>query len=111
MSHLRRILPFIESLRHSPVRNQLAILKSFPASVTDGIIEVLYNILSANIKVKNSRYRQVLYKNRKKLEEIYSTSRNKAVRKRVLYKQRGGFISAMLPIIAATLSGIIGSAL
>ena len=109
MKPLQRVLPFIQILKHVPNPRKLDVLRSFPAYVTDDIIEVLYNILSNNIPVKNSRHRAVLNKNHNQLSELYASSRNKRKRQQILYKQKGGFLGALLPLIISALGGVLAS--
>ena len=110
MAHLQRTLPFIQTLKRVPNQKKKNILKNLPSFVTDDIIEVLYNILSNNFKVKNSHHRQVLQKNRSKLEHLYSARQNKKNRNKIFYNQSGGFIGSVLPLIVSVIGSIIAAA-
>jgi hypothetical protein len=83
-----------------------------PSYVVDDIIEVLYNILQGNCKL-NKRQIQLLRKHKAPLTKFYSNvSKEKKRRNRqIIYKQSGGFIGGILPIITSVLSGLVGSAI
>ena len=86
-------------------------LKSFPTFVLDDIVEILYNILSENITSRSPKLRDFLEAKRTTLNNIYKVARSPSKRKQIILRQKGGFIVAMIPIIASALGGLVGTAL
>jgi len=104
----KRAVPFIKVLHQSnPRLNKTEILKKFPTYVTDDMMEILHNILIGKLKVKAGQ-RQQLTKQRKSMHEFENLSSLKS-RRNFVYKQRGGFLSVILPIIASVLGGLFHS--
>jgi hypothetical protein len=106
----KRALPFIKILHKNigPRVNKSAILKHFPPYVTDDIVEILHNILIGKLDVKACQ-RKLLAKQRKKMHEFENLPPSLKRRRDFVHKQRGGFLGAILPIIASVLGGLIGS--
>lgn len=115
LKKFRRSYPYITLLHKGIKQNKdkLAILKSFPDFVLSDLIEVLFNILQGNCHISKKQLHQI-QKQRKSVTQFYkSIQRTKSHkgRKKVLYKQKGGFIGALLPIVASIASGLASSAL
>ena len=100
---LRRGIPFFKVLL--TVKDKKGMLNTFPNYVLDDIVEILYNIIHGNIQV-TKKAAGVLKKQKHMLLSI-SKSKSGAGRRRMFYKQTGGFIGAVIPIIA----GLLASAL
>ena len=99
---------FVKVLDKSKPRvNKSDILKKFPEYVTDDIIEILHNILIGKLNVKASQ-KKVLAKNKKKMHEFANLPSLKK-RRNFIYKQKGGFLGAILPVIASVLGGLFTS--
>ena len=99
----RRSLPFIKVLAKSKPRvNKVEILKKFPDYVTNDIIELLFNILTGNVPVRAAQ-RAALSKHRRAMH-TFANLRNLSSRRNFVYKQKGGFITTILPLIAGLLS-------
>ena len=115
MKRLRRSYPYIMFL-HNRVRenkDKMTILRSLPDFVAADVIELLYNILQGNCHVTKQQIAQIK-KQRKSITNIYKSiqnSKSQKSRKNLLYKQKGGFIGSILPIVASIASGLVGSAL
>ena len=100
-----RALPFVKVLDKSkPHVNKSDILKNFPDYVTDDIVEILHNILIGKLSVKPSQ-KKILAKNKKKMHEFANLPSLKK-RRNFIYKQKGGFLGAILPVIASVLGNL-----
>lgn len=109
---LKRTLPYLKSLKRVVGDTQKRnLLKTFPAFVVDDIVEILYNILHRNVPVKSHRHLSVLRKKKKTLAGIVAKHKHPRLRKQLVYQQKGGFISAILPILTSVLGGVLSSAL
>jgi len=101
-----RSLPFIKVLLKSKGKiNKTELLQKFPDFVTDDITEMLYNIVMGHIPVKTKQVKK-LKAFKKPLLKLVNLKNNKK-RKRFIYKQKGGFIGTLLPIIASLVGGIL----
>lgn len=100
-----RALPFVKVLDKSkPHVNKSDILKKFPEYVTDDIVEILHNILIGKLNIKPNQ-KKILAKNKKKMHEFANLSSLKK-RRNFIYKQKGGFLATILPIIASVLGSL-----
>lgn len=101
----KRALPFVKILHKSrPAVNKTEILQKFPGFVTNDIIEILHNILIGKLNVKAAQ-KKLLAKHKKKMYEFSNLPTLKS-RRSFIYKQRGGFLGAILPIIASVLGNL-----
>ena len=106
-SNFKRTLPYLKILHKSKNNvNKLELLKKFPTHVMNDIIELLYNILIGSVGVKANQ-KKLLSRHRRKMYEFASLPSLKT-RRDFIYKQKGGFLGAILPILASVLGGIIG---
>ena len=106
---VNRSMPFIKILIKSKgTVNKAELLRKFPDFVTNDIIESLYNVVMGNIAVQKTQVKQ-LKKYKKPLLHLINLP-NKDKRKKFIYKQKGGFLGAVLPIIASLVSGIVANA-
>ena len=105
--HIKRTLPFLKVLLNSPTSRRAAILKTFPQFVVDDIVEILYNVVYGNVKIRNGQYKKVLKNEKAPLLKLIKLAPKKHMRRRFIYKQSGGFIGALLPIIASIATGIL----
>ena len=108
---LKRTLPYLNLLKTVDEKAKKKMLKSFPSFVIDDMVEILYNILSKNVTLRNPKFREVIDERKRVLSNIYGLARQRTKRKKVLLQQKGGFLGAMIPIIASVLGGLAGSAL
>ena len=109
MSQIRekytRTLPFVRVLDKSKSSvNKNDILKTFPVYVSNDIIEILYNILIGKLHVKSSQ-KKTLAKYRTQMREFANLPSLKTKRK-FIHEQKGGFLGALLPIIASVLGSL-----
>lgn len=104
---LKRTLPYITLLKDTPDHLKKKRLATFPEFVLDDIIEILYNILYRNINVRNAKHMSSLLKNKNTLSRIVGAHKQKSKRRKLMRQQSGGFLAAILPILAATLSSIL----
>ena len=98
---IERSIPFFTALLKSQKSMRMKILQSFPTYVIDDLIEIILNIVRGNVNVSQGK-KEVLKKHRKSLLTLVNTKNKKLMRK-VMNKQRGGFIAALLPIALAAL--------
>jgi len=113
LKRLRRSYPYIAML-HNDIkqnRDKVAVLKSLPDFVVRDLVEILYNMLQGNCKITKSQLTR-LQRQKKKLANFYQSIRNaktQKARKAVLYKQKGGFLGAVLPVLSTIASGLLRS--
>ena len=108
---LKRTLPYLRLLMVAPPRNRTNMLKSYPAFVIHDMVEILYNILCNNVTLRNSNYIKTMNSKQTSLNNIFQVARKPKLRKKVLLSQNGGFLGAMVPIVASVLGGLAGTAL
>ncbi len=103
MYKFKRSVPYFRSLIKSSKRMQF--LKECPRFVIDDICEILYNVLKGNVTV-SQKFGQVVQKHNKKMGDFIGLKKHSA-RKTFLRKQHGGFLGALIPLIA----GVIGASI
>ena len=108
---LRRTLPYLNLLKTVDDKSKKRMLKSFPPFVIDDMVEILYNILTKNVALRNPKFRKEISARQKTLNRIYGVARKRNERKKVMLGQKGGFLGAMIPILASVVGGLAGSAL
>ena len=114
---LKRSLPYIQALLKVKENKERTLLfKKCPDFVASDMVEVLYNILLKNCDI-SCKHKHVLMKNKCHLASLVHTAKKKRGRrnkakymKNVMYKQKGGFLGALLPIISTVLGGLVRSA-
>jgi hypothetical protein len=79
---------------------RMNILHSFPSFVVDDIIEILYNVVLGKVDI--GRRKVKLHKHKKALLELVNI-KSKNGRRKVIYKQTGGFLGALIPIVLSVL--------
>jgi hypothetical protein len=105
-SSFSRTVPFLKILHKSKPRvNKIELLKKFPDFVINDIIELLYNILIGNVNIKPNQ-KKALAKHKKTVYKFASLPSLKS-RRNFIYKQKGGFLTAILPIIASLIGGLV----
>ena len=108
---LKRTIPYLRLLMVAPPQNRVKMLKSYPSFVVDDMVETLYNILAKNIKLRNPKYLKLIKSKRRVMSKLYKVARQPKERKKVILNQRGGFIGAIIPLIASALGGLASTAL
>jgi hypothetical protein len=104
---VKRSLPYIKILVHSKKNaDKIDLLRDFPLYVVNDITEILFNIITGKLKVCDKDVKR-LKKYKKPLLRLVNTP--KKSRKTFIYKQKGGFIGAILPIIASLIGGLVGN--
>lgn len=104
--NFKRTLPFLKILQKSKPRvNKIELLKKFPVFVTNDIIELLYNILVGNVKI-HSNHKKSLLKHRKAMH-TFANLPNLQKRRTFIYKQKGGFLMTLLPLLASVLGKLL----
>ena len=105
-----RSIPYIKIIIKSKPRvNKADLLKKFPDFVTNDIVEILNNVMKGKIRIP-PRQRDKLRKHRGKLVSLVEAN---SLRKRrnIIYKQRGGFIATVLPLVATLISTTLANVL
>ena len=106
-SSVKRSLPYIKILCNSKKNlNKLDLLQDYPPYVINDITEILFNIITGKLKICNKDAKH-LKKYKKPLLQLVNTP--KQSREKFIYKQKGGFIGAVLPIIASLIGGLVGN--
>ena len=100
-----RAIPFVRVLDKSNARvNKCDVLKKFPTYVTNDIIEILHNVLVGILPIK-AKQKMALAKHKNQMHEFAKLPSLK-MRRKFLYKQKGGFLGTILPIIASVLGNL-----
>ena len=87
-------------------------LRKAPPHVISDIIEVLYNILHGNCKLTYYQ-KKIVMENKKPIVNLMGNATKKRLKQRarqLIHKQKGGFIGALLPVIASVLGGLVAQA-
>lgn len=100
-----RSIPYYKALLKANPSKRIKILQSFPSFVIDDMLEVLYNIVLGRVKLNGSK-QKMLKKHQRPLLDLVNTKNRKRMRK-IFYKQKGGFIGAILPIVLSALGGLL----
>ena len=79
-------------------------LQSFPKYVLDDIIEILYNIVNGNVKI--SKKSHDILRRRKGILLSITGAKSPKARRDLVYKQNGGFLGMVLPIITGLLASL-----
>ena len=104
---VKRSLPYIKVLVKSNSNvNKKEVLRNFPSFVINEIVEILYNIITGSVKI-GSKQKKCLKPYKKPLLKLVNTP--KKSRTNFVYKQKGGFIGAVLPIIASLIGGLVSN--
>ena len=103
---LLKSVPYIDTLLIAPPSSRVHLLRSFPAYVIDDIVEILYNVVMNNVNVHSSHISK-LSRHKNALNTLIR-ARRKHTRQKVMYKQNGGFLGAVIPIIAGVVSELLG---
>ena len=104
----KRSQPFFIALLKAPTSHKRNMLRSFPQFVVDDLLEILYNVVVGHVDIGSGK--RNLLKYRKRLINLANT-RSKRLKREVMYQQDGGFLGALLPIVASVISGFIGNAM
>ena len=106
----KRSAPYIVAL-HNGLRNnngKRELLNRLPNFVAHDIIEILYNTLHGNCKNVSMKQVEKLKKQKHVIANVLQEAKKKKIsHKKLLYKQKGGFLGAILPIIASFIASAI----
>jgi hypothetical protein len=100
----KRSLPFFNALLKASTMKRMNILHSSPSFVVDDLIEILYNVVLGKVDI--GRRSVNLKKHKKALLDIVNTP-SKTGKRRIIYKQKGGFLGALIPIILSLFGNAI----
>lgn len=99
-----RSLPYFKLLINAPSQKRKSMLRSFPNHVLDDMRTIIMNAIMGNVRV-NKKFEIFAKKHNRQLKSILNTP--KRDRNPFILNQGGGFIGAILPLLA----GIIGATL
>lgn len=100
-----RSIPYFNALLKAVQSKRVNILQSFPSFVIDDLLEVLHNVIFGKVNLSSGK-QKALKKHQKPLLDIVNT-KNKRLMRKIIYKQNGGFIGTILPIVLSAISGLI----
>lgn len=101
----RQLLPYIQILKTSKSDvERRHIMRSVPNYILDDIVEILYNILHKNVLIRNRRYLDAMNKHKASLVKMFNIYSKKGKRRTFVRNQSGGFLGAIIPIIASVLA-------
>lgn len=106
---IERSLPFLRILVKAPKgkKHKAKLLEKFPKYVTNDVIEILYNVVMGNLHITPPNQRK-LKKHEKQILYLLNLS-NLEKRRKYLYKQKGGFLASVIPLIASLVGGVATS--
>lgn len=102
---LNKSLPYLRILLSAPLRERGKTLMALPDFVVNDIIEILYNVVMGNVTVHRTKLTK-LRKNQRVVLNILNAKTLKQ-RRRIINKQKGGFLGALIPIVSAVLGSIL----
>lgn len=105
-SKFSRSIPYLNVLLKTQNQRK-KLLKSFPKFVIDDILEIIYNVVVGNVKISKRR-KSTLRRYKNTLENIVRT-KSKKLREKIIYRQTGGFIGMLIPVIASVATSLISS--
>jgi len=102
-----RSIPYFKAIIKTPSGLRKRLLRSFPSYVCDDLIEILYNVVMGKVKINQGQLKK-LRRHKKSLRKL-TGAKSKSGRRKVIYKQSGGFLGVLLPIVSSIVGGIIGA--
>ena len=100
---MKRSTVYFIALLKAPKNRSMGILQAFPSFVIDDLIEIIYNVVLENVPIGSKRAN--LKKNQKTLLKLVDT-KGKKTRRGIIYRQKGGFLGAVLPIVISVLGSL-----
>ena len=97
----KQSLPFFNILLKVPKESTRKLIQLFPTFVIDDLLEIIVNIVRGNLIISKKK-KVELHRHKRSLLSIVNTKNKKLMRK-IIYKQKGGFLAALLPIALAAL--------
>ena len=101
---MKRSTMYFNALLKAPENRRMGILQAFPAFVIDDLIEIIYNVVLGNVEI--GRKSVNLKKYQKTLLKLVDT-KGKKTRRGIIYRQKGGFLGAILPIVMSVLGSML----
>lgn len=101
----RKLMPYVQLMKSASTNHERrGIINTCPNQILDTIVEILYNILHKNVRVRNRKYLLAMNKYRAPLVRMFNLYSKKAKRRSFVRQQSGGFLSAIIPIIASVVA-------
>lgn len=104
----RRCLKVMRDTVHDPKKRRVLLNDT---NVVNAITEVLHNLLYDHYPLTNKQ-RSVLRRHAHTIRSLAASHKplkSVKARKAILYKQSGGFLSAILPVTISALTGLLSS--
>ena len=98
LSKYSRSIPYFKSLLKTTSSKRVDLLHTFPTFVVDDLVEILYNLGKENVVKKYKR----------PLVDIVNL-KSKKRRRLVIYRQTGGFLGTLIPIVLTLLGQLINT--
>ena len=95
---------YFDQLINTPKNKRKNALLRMPAFVVDDIVEILFNIGAGNVKVPTSKIKKIPQPFRRTVSRLNKYAFDKKKRRQYVYKQSGGFLGAILPLIAGIIA-------
>ena len=103
MNRFQRSIPYFQILCQTNRRKLY--LKDCPKFVIDDICKILYNILQGNAEIDKKQVKQI-NKVKHKLKQ-FMRKRKHPSRRKFIKNQNGGFLGAIIPIIASAIGALL----
>lgn len=82
-------------------------IKTLPDFVIDDIVEIIYNLLFGNVNIRSGKQMQMLSRYRRPLIKLFNMYKNRRARRSMVREQSGGFIGAVIPVVASILASAL----
>ena len=106
--HVKKNLAIIRAFSDLPPTARREVLRCANSSLATGLCEIIYNILQGKIRL-SPKHKSRFNKSKRNLRLLGYQKRLPLQRKRKLLVQSGGFLSAILPLVASIVSGIVSA--
>ena len=106
MNELQRHLPVLEWLKSLNTKEQLMIIKNANRGLLEVLSAIALNVIKRNIEL-SARDISKLRKHENSLIRLAQRKHSLATRRKIL--QRGGFLSGLLSLLPALVSGVLHS--
>ena len=107
LHNLRKAVPYFNLLIKTHHTKRGKLLHLLPEHVAQTIIELMYNIVNERIPLRQPTHFDTLKQNKARVLQIVEPKSPKT-QLRTLYKQNGGFLGAILPILVSVVGSLLG---
>lgn len=107
-NRFKRSLPYLKMLQNTRQGvSKVDMLRKFPQHVTNDLVEIIYNVVTGAVHITPTQKAR-LRRHKKKLIELINLPSLRS-RRTYIYKQKGGFLSLLLPAVIPLISNLISS--